>query len=54
MSSVKVAVRVRPINKREINHKSRCIIQMVQDKTGTILFFKINFIGFATSKLQKQ
>ncbi|XP_046845010.1 kinesin-like protein unc-104 isoform X2 [Xenia sp. Carnegie-2017] len=34
MSSVKVAVRVRPSNRREINHKSRCIIQMVDDKTA--------------------
>ena len=34
MSSVKVAVRVRPLNRREMNHKSQCIIQMVGDKTG--------------------
>ncbi|CAB4009819.1 kinesin unc-104, partial [Paramuricea clavata] len=34
MSSVKVAVRVRPLNRRELNHKSQCIIQMVGDKTA--------------------
>lgn len=40
MSSVKVAVRVRPSNRREINHKSRCIIQMVDDKTGWSPIYK--------------
>jgi hypothetical protein len=34
MSSVKVAVRVRPFNSREINRDSKCIIEMVDNTTG--------------------
>ncbi|XP_045024716.1 kinesin-like protein unc-104 isoform X3 [Daphnia magna] len=33
MSSVKVAVRVRPFNSREINRDSKCIIEMVDNTT---------------------
>lgn len=34
MSSVKVAVRVRPFNSREIGHDSKCIIEMAGATTG--------------------
>lgn len=34
MSSVKVAVRVRPFNSREINRESKCIIEMVGNMTA--------------------
>ena len=33
MSSVKVAVRVRPFNNREIQNKAECIIRMEDQKT---------------------
>ena len=36
MSSVKVAVRVRPFNSREINRDSKCIIEMVDNTTGKL------------------
>jgi len=36
MSSVKVAVRVRPFNSREINRDSKCIIEMVDNTTSKI------------------
>ena len=35
MSSVKVAVRVRPFNNREITRASSCIIEMNGPQTGT-------------------
>uniref|UniRef100_A0A673MXM1 Kinesin motor domain-containing protein n=1 Tax=Sinocyclocheilus rhinocerous TaxID=307959 RepID=A0A673MXM1_9TELE len=35
-SSVKVAVRVRPFNSREINRGAKCVIQM-QDKSTCII-----------------
>ncbi|XP_066931850.1 kinesin-like protein KIF16B [Clytia hemisphaerica] len=41
MASVKVAVRVRPLNKREINMNSKCIIQM-EGKRTSILNLKSN------------
>ena len=34
MSSVKVAVRVRPFNSREINKNSKCVVTMEGNKTG--------------------
>lgn len=34
MSSVKVAVRVRPFNSREIGRESKCIIEMAGATTG--------------------
>lgn len=34
MSSVKVAVRVRPFNNREISRECKCIIQMSGNTTG--------------------
>lgn len=34
MSSVKVAVRVRPFNTREINRESKCIIEMAGNMTA--------------------
>lgn len=34
MSSVKVAVRVRPFNNREISHESKCIISMSGQTTS--------------------
>lgn len=34
MSSVKVAVRVRPFNSREINRDSKCIIEMADNTTS--------------------
>lgn len=34
MSSVKVAVRVRPFNSREIARESKCIIEMTGNTTG--------------------
>lgn len=34
MSSVKVAVRVRPFNSREVAHKSSCIIGMTGNTTS--------------------
>lgn len=37
MSSVKVAVRVRPFNNREIQNKAECIIRM-EDQTKTSKF----------------
>ena len=36
MSSVKVAVRVRPFNNREKERKAKCIIQMKGETTGII------------------
>ena len=39
MSSVKVAVRVRPFNNREKERKSKCIIQMKGETTGNLLIF---------------
>lgn len=36
MSSVKVAVRVRPFNSREISRDSKCIIEMVDNTTSKI------------------
>lgn len=36
MSSVKVAVRVRPFNNREIAAESTCIIKMIGKTTGQI------------------
>ena len=41
MSSVKVAVRVRPFNNREVTRDSSCIIEMNGPSTGKILS-KIN------------
>jgi len=37
MSSVKVAVRVRPFNSREIARESKCIIEMAGATTGKSL-----------------
>lgn len=37
MSSVKVAVRVRPFNSRELLKKSRCIIKMQDKVTGNLM-----------------
>ena len=37
MSSVKVAVRVRPFNNREVTRDSSCIIEMNGPSTGKIL-----------------
>lgn len=34
MSSVKVAVRVRPFNSREISRESKCIIEMFDNTTA--------------------
>jgi kinesin family member 1 len=34
MSSVKVAVRVRPFNTREINREAKCIIEMAGNMTA--------------------
>lgn len=34
MSSVKVAVRVRPFNKRETSHSASCVISMSGQQTG--------------------
>jgi kinesin family member 1 len=42
MSSVKVAVRVRPFNSREIGRDSKCIIEMF-DNTTTITNPKVAF-----------
>ena len=38
MSSVKVAVRVRPFNNREISRSASCIIDMDGPKTGKIAY----------------
>ena len=38
MSSVKVAVRVRPFNNREISRSASCIIDMDGPKTGKITY----------------
>ncbi len=38
MSSVKVAVRVRPFNSREIGRESKCIIEMSGATTGKLDF----------------
>lgn len=38
MSSVKVAVRVRPFNSREMARDSKCIIEMVDNTTGKTFF----------------
>lgn len=40
MSSVKVAVRVRPFNSREIAKESKCIIEMTGATTGKELLHK--------------
>ena len=37
MASVKVVVRVRPFNERELSMDSKCIIKM-EDKKKTIIF----------------
>lgn len=37
-ASVKVAVRVRPFNNREISRESNCIIEMSGNMTGEIFF----------------
>ena len=42
MSSVKVAVRVRPFNRREKEKKSKCVIRMDGATTGSLkIMFKI-------------
>ena len=42
MSSVKVAVRVRPFNSREISRESKCIIEMAGATTGNV-FMNFDF-----------
>lgn len=41
MSSVKVAVRVRPFNNREIQNKAECIIRMDGQTTSKLIIFDI-------------
>ena len=40
-ASVKVAVRVRPFNNREISRESNCIIEMSGNMTGELKLNKI-------------
>uniref|UniRef100_A0A3Q3DAW7 Kinesin motor domain-containing protein n=1 Tax=Hippocampus comes TaxID=109280 RepID=A0A3Q3DAW7_HIPCM len=40
-ASVKVAVRVRPFNSREMSKESKCIIQMVVDGIAIVFFCSI-------------
>jgi kinesin family protein 1 len=54
MTSVKVAVRVRPFNQREKGFQSECIIEMVGNQTkirNPVIFENFNFlIGYWQSK----
>ncbi len=43
MASVKVAVRVRPFNERELTLDSKCIIKMESNKTD-IMNHKVNIL----------
>ena len=49
MSSVKVAVRVRPFNSREISMNSECIIQM--NGTMTKIIDPVRFSGYIIFKI---
>ncbi len=57
MSSVKVAVRVRPFNSREINRDSKCIIEMVDNTTGNVQFdppsnqWNLTWLGVGNEKI---
>lgn len=56
MSSVKVAVRVRPFNNREILNKAECIIKMDGNTTGKnscIKVLKGYYIAFLGIDLEK-
>lgn len=46
MSSVKVAVRVRPFNSREVTRESKCIIEMSGNTTGEQMFFIPTHMNF--------
>ena len=37
---------MRPLNRRELNHKSQCIIQMVGDKTGMSNYELLESLSF--------
>lgn len=52
MSSVKVAVRVRPFNSREISMNSECIIQM--NGTMTKIIDPVRFSGYILCKITNQ
>ena len=50
MSSVKVAVRVRPFNSREVNRSSKCVITMEGNKTGedrSVLAYIVTYLIMA-------
>jgi len=60
MSSVKVAVRVRPFNSREIARESKCIIEMTGATTGketspqnefSLDYFYFHFVAITNPKV---